>query len=182
MNVNQNQPTMATSSAQLSKKVCLLTGASGTIGYAIAQALKSSSTPSFQWHIILIGRRAPPPSENPSPTLPYDIFLQADITDECSARSTLDSHFETLQSHADPEFQSLNRLDLLINCAGCSFGNEPITDVSVDDFRKVIEVNLISPFILSKWAFTKMASQSQPGGRIINIGSIACESPRLNAG
>mmetsp|Transcript_7076 Transcript_7076/g.15267 ORF Transcript_7076/g.15267 Transcript_7076/m.15267 type:complete len:278 (+) Transcript_7076:94-927(+) len=172
---------MSIPSAQ--EKVCLITGASGTIGYAIAQALKSSASP---WHVILIGRRAPPPSitnmnGEPPETLPYDTFLQADITDESSVKTALDSHFESLQNHKDFEKQALNRLDLLVNCAGCSLGNEPLADVNVDDFRKVMEVNLISPFILSKWAFTKMAGQPNPGGRIINIGSIASESPRLNA-
>merc|ERR1711957_642887 len=42
-----------------------------------------------------------------------------------------------------------------------------------------MEVNLIAPFILSKWAMSKMATPQ--GGRIINIGSVANESPRLHA-
>ncbi|KAL7554376.1 hypothetical protein ACHAWF_018207 [Thalassiosira exigua] len=159
-------------------KVCVLTGGSGTIGYAIARALKASSTPSPSWHIILLGRRPPPPSltdvnGKPPAELPYDTFLKADLTDEPSVNSTLDSHFESLRN------TPLDRLDLLINCAGCSLGNEPIADVSADTFRKVMEINLVVPFILSKWAMLKMANPS--GGRIINIGSVAAESPRLHA-
>ena len=111
--------------------------------------------------------------------LPYDTFLKAEMTNEQSVSSALDSHFEALQNSPDENVQSLNRLDLLINCAGCSLGNEPIVDVSADTFRAVMEVNLIVPFILSKYAMSKMATPS--GGRIINIGSIAGESPRLHS-
>ena len=163
-------------------KVCLLTGASGTIGYSIARALKASSTSSTSWHIIIIGRRPPPSSitnidGKPPKELPYDTFLKAEeMTNESSLTTTLNNHFESL-----PENSTLNRLDLLINCAGCSLGNEPIVNVSADTFRDVMEVNLIVPFILSKWAMSKMATTPQPGGRIINIGSIAGESPRLHS-
>jgi len=101
------------------------------------------------------------------------------MTDEFSVASTLSSHFESLQNSPDDSVRSLNRLDLLVNCAGCSLGNDPIADVSADTFRNVMEVNLIVPFILSKWAMSKMATPS--GGRIINIGSIAGESPRLHS-
>lgn len=172
------------SSARCETKVCILTGASGTIGYAIAQALKASSTESSKWHIVLIGRRPPPPSitdvdGKPPDVLPYDTFLKAEMTSESSVSSTLDAHFESLTKSDDAATQALDRLDLLVNCAGCSLGNEPIADVSADTFRDVMEVNLIVPFILSKWAMTKMATPA--GGRIINIGSIAGESPRLHS-
>ena len=163
-------------------KVCLLTGASGTIGYNIALALKASSTPSLSWHIIIIGRRPPPSSitdvdGKPPAVLPYDTFLKAEMTNEESVSTVLNAHFESLQKSTDSV--GLNRLDLLINCAGCSLGNEPICNVSTDTFRDVMEVNLIVPFILSKYAMSKMATPD--GGRIINIGSIAGESPRLHS-
>jgi len=164
-------------------KVCLLTGASGTIGYNIALALKASSTPSLSWHIIIIGRRPPPSSitdvdGKPPAVLPYDTFLKAEMTNEESVSTVLNAHFESLQK-STTDSVGLNRLDLLINCAGCSLGNEPICNVSADTFRDVMEVNLIVPFILSKYAMSKMATPD--GGRIINIGSIAGESPRLHS-
>ncbi|KAL7511590.1 hypothetical protein ACHAXN_008585 [Cyclotella atomus] len=164
-----------------SKRVCVLTGASGVIGYAITKALKASTV--HQWHVIIIGRRAPPQSlTNEPPKLPFDVFLAiADMTNEDLVTSTLNSHFESLRDHEDPEVKALDRLDLLVNCAGCSLGNEPIVNVSADTFRSVLEINVVTPFILSKWAMAKFASQDDNDlSRIINIGSIACESPRLN--
>lgn len=171
------------------KKVCLLTGASGTIGAAIGRALKASTTTS--WHIIVIGRRPPSQeSENNEPIF-FDTFLLANLTDESSVTTSLDSYFDTLCQSTDGSLQSLNRLDLLINCAGCSLGNVPLVDLSADTFREVLEVNLVAPFILSKWAMSKMASNASTAttavsdgggcGRIINIGSIAVEAPRLHS-
>lgn len=168
-----------------SKRVCVLTGASGVIGYAIAKALKTSTAQ--EWHVIIVGRRAPPPSitdvgGKPPEELPFDTFLAvADMTNEGLLTSTLSSHFETLRNHQDSEVKALDRLDLLVNCAGCSLGNEPIVNVSADTFRSVMEINVVVPFILSKWAMAKFAAQDDNSlSRIINIGSIACESPRLN--
>ncbi len=170
------------SSSDAETKVCLLTGASGTIGYAIAKALmKSSITPSSSWHIILIGRRPPQTVDGESPP-PYDAFLEVpDLTNESVVVSTLNTHFNSLKNSTCVKSQSLDRLDLLINCAGCSLGNNPIVDVSADTLRQVMEVNLIVPYILSRWAMSKMATTIPSGGRIINIGSIACESPRLHS-
>jgi len=150
-------------------KVCLLTGASGTIGFAIADALKASSTDAVKWHIIVIGRR--PPSDH------CDKFLKVDsLSDEDAVTAVIDEHFESVKNGSDP---SLNRLDLLVNCAGCSLGNEPICDVSAADFRMVMELNVVVPFILSKYAMKKMATPD--GGRIINIGSVADQAPRLHS-
>lgn len=170
------------SSSDAGTKVCLLTGASGTIGYAIAKALKASCSSSNNWHIILIGRRPPQMVDGGSTPPPYDEFLEvADLTNETLVVATLNTHFDSQQNSTYVKSQALDRLDLLINCAGCSLGNEPIVDVSADTLRQVMEVNLIVPYILSRWAMSKMATSLPYGGRIINIGSIACESPRLHS-
>ncbi len=153
--------------AEKKTKVCLLTGASGTIGFAIAKALKASDV---DWHILVIGRR-------PAGLDYCDKFLKVDsFSDEDAVNKVLDEHFDSLKNSPD---QSLNRLDLLVNCAGCSYGNEPISEVSAETFRMVLELNVVVPFILSKYAMKKMATPE--GGRIINIGSIADQAPRLHS-
>ena len=120
------------------KKVCLLTGGSGTIGYAIAKSLKASSA-SNDWHIIFLGRRPPPSSitnvedDSDGALLAYDTFVkETEMTNESSVCSTLNEHFESVKG------TSLDRLDLLVNCAGCSLCNEPIANVSADTFRTVM--------------------------------------------
>lgn len=158
---------MSATAEKKTTKVCLLTGASGTIGFAIAKALKASDI--IDWHILVIGRR---------PAGDYcDKFLKVDsFSDEDAVNKVLDEHFDSLKNSPD---QSLNRLDLLVNCAGCSHGNDPISEVSAETFRQVLEINVVVPFILSKYAMKKMATPE--GGRIINIGSVADQAPRLHS-
>ena len=96
-------------------KVCLLTGASGTIGYSLARALKATS---ITLQIVIIGRRSPPPSitdvdGKPPEELPYDSFVKiSDMTDESLVCSKLDAYFDSLQKSEDTI--SLNRLDLFL--------------------------------------------------------------------
>lgn len=168
-------------SSKESKKVCLITGVSGTIGYAISKALKSSPTAS--WHVVIIGRR-PPPSDmigtdvdDAGKPTAYDDFVKAALSDEADVTKVLDDYF----SKQVPE---LNRLDLLVNCAGSGAGGGPIANVSAETFRGVMEINLVAPYILSRYAFGKFQRPSKEdagGGRIINIGSIAGQSPRADA-
>lgn len=64
-----------------------------------------------------------------------------------------------------------SRLDIMVNCAGIVGPSATnASDYSVDDFRKVIEVNLTGAFIMTKYAIEPMVAQNY--GRILLIGSI----------
>ncbi|EEB98730.1 hypothetical protein MPER_01713, partial [Moniliophthora perniciosa FA553] len=54
----------------------------------------------------------------------------------------------------------------------------PIDEVPLEQFQQVINVNLIAPFICTREAVRVFKSQSPPGGRIINNGSISAMVPR----
>ena len=70
------------------------------------------------------------------------------------------------------------RLDTLFNNAGIGLKGAPIDEVAVDDWRKLVDVNLTGSFICARAAFHLMRHQAPPGGRIINNGSISAHVPR----
>jgi 3alpha(or 20beta)-hydroxysteroid dehydrogenase len=66
--------------------------------------------------------------------------------------------------------ETFGRLDVLVNNAGMSRRPKPIVDTKVDEFRRVLEVNLVSMFCGIKYASPHMVTAG--GGSIINISSV----------
>ena len=70
------------------------------------------------------------------------------------------------------------RLDVLFNNAG-SFGRAAMIDeLEVEEWRRVVDVNLHGMFLCARAAFRVMRAQAPQGGRIINNGSISAHAPR----
>jgi len=139
-------------------KVALVTGAGSGIGRAVARALAREG-----WTLALMGRREAPLRE----TLPDALALPADVSDEAQ----VDAAFAVLR-------ERFGRLDLLFNNAGISAIGVPIDELSVAQWRAVVDTNLTGSFICARAAFGLMKSQSPRGGRIINNGSISAHAPR----
>jgi len=70
------------------------------------------------------------------------------------------------------------RLDVVFNNAGTNVPAMPIDELSVDQWRQVIDVNLHGAFLIARAAFAQMRKQEPQGGRIINNGSISAQVPR----
>ena len=70
------------------------------------------------------------------------------------------------------------RLDVVFNNAGTNVPPKPIDELTVDQWRQVIDVNLHGAFLIARAAFGQMRAQSPQGGRIINNGSISAHVPR----
>ena len=70
------------------------------------------------------------------------------------------------------------RLDILVNNSGI-FERGPIDELTVEAWRRVVDVNLTGPFLCTREAMRIMKPQS--GGRIINIGSISAQTPRFDS-
>jgi NAD(P)-dependent dehydrogenase (short-subunit alcohol dehydrogenase family) len=78
-------------------------------------------------------------------------------------------------------FQTLERIDLLVNNAGTGAPAAAVQDVTEEDWRRVVDTNLTGSFLCAQAAFALMLRQEPSGGRIINNGSISAHVPRPQA-
>jgi len=79
----------------------------------------------------------------------------------------------------DATVKALGRIDILINNAGIAGANAKVWETDVEEWRKVMRVNLDGPFICSRAVVPLMVAQNY--GRIVNIASIAGKEGNPNA-
>jgi NAD(P)-dependent dehydrogenase (short-subunit alcohol dehydrogenase family) len=139
-------------------KVALITGAGSGIGRAVALALAKTG-----FTVVLAGRRLAQletvATEINSDTGATAVAITADVTDPTS----VDALFARTA-------KKLGRLDLLFIA--------PLEDVTLADWRSVVDTNLTGAFLCTQAAFRLMKAQQPRGGRIINNGSISATVPR----
>ncbi len=82
---------------------------------------------------------------------------------------------ESVANTCSEIYKSQGRIDIVINNAGIGFLMASLMDVTIEDWDKVLNVNLRGPFLLTKHAAPLMIKTGQ-GGRIINIASQAAKS------
>ena len=142
-------------------KSIIITGASSGIGAATATAFLEAG-----WQVGLIARRQEALEDVASGHAAAHV-LPADVTNE----EALVDAFATFVAVTD-------RIDVLFNNAG-SFGPAGLIDeISVEDWRAVVDLNLTGMFLAARLAFAQMRMQDPQGGRIINNGSVSARAPR----
>jgi NAD(P)-dependent dehydrogenase (short-subunit alcohol dehydrogenase family) len=144
-------------------RIAVVTGGGTGIGAAAAVALAAAG-----WRVVVAGRRLAPLDELAAayPSLQLDP-ISADVTDEDSVRNLFDS---AVARHG--------RVDLLFNNAGMSGPPRDPDEISLDEWRAVVSVNLTGAFLCTRDSFRVMRTQQPQGGRIINNGSISAHAPR----
>ncbi|MEP6877068.1 MAG: SDR family oxidoreductase, partial [Burkholderiales bacterium] len=69
-------------------------------------------------------------------------------------------------------------LDVLFNNAGTGAPAVPMDELTFEQWKAVVDINLTAVFLCTQQAFKLMKSQTPRGGRIINNGSISAYAPR----
>lgn len=147
-------------------KIALVTGAGSGIGKASALALAAAG-----WTVVLSGRRreALDAVAAAAPSGGTMIAVPSDVADPAS----VDGLFGEVRAR-------FGRLDLLFNNAGVNAPAVPIEELSVEQWRAVVDTNLTGAFLCTRAAMRLMKAQTPRGGRIINNGSISATAPRPN--
>jgi NAD(P)-dependent dehydrogenase (short-subunit alcohol dehydrogenase family) len=81
----------------------------------------------------------------------------------------------------DTTVEKFGRLNVLFNNAGTGAPSVPLEDLTYEQWRRVVDVNLTGAFLCTQNAFRIMKNQDPMGGRIINNGSISAHVPRPNS-
>ena len=150
------------------RKIALVTGAGSGIGRCTALALIREG-----YSVILAGRRVEPLEMTAKEAEPFGSqarVVPTDVSEPVSVRALFAKTKEIF-----------GRLDLLFNNAGTNAPFVPLEDLTYEQWKSVVDVNLTGAFLCTQEAFKLMKSQTPRGGRIINNGSISAHTPRPNS-
>jgi 3-oxoacyl-[acyl-carrier protein] reductase len=141
----------------LSGRIAIVTGAARGIGHAIARrALQSGATLSL-WDVD--GERL----ESARAELSEHGVVSAERVELTDARSVDSAVAATISKHG--------RIDILVNNAGIAGGNGLTWELDPDVWRRVIDVNLVGPFLACRAVIPHLLANGY--GRIVNLASIA---------
>ena len=149
-------------------KVGIVTGAGSGVGRATALTLLKAG-----YSIVLAGRRADALErtvKEAGPASERALAVPTDVTEPASVRAL----FGATRAR-------FGRLDLLFNTAGTNAPGIPLEDLSLEQWKKVVDTNLTGLFLCTQEAFRMMKDQTPRGGRIVNNGSISAHAPRPNS-
>lgn len=143
----------------LAGKTCLITGGGGGLGKAIAIKFLEAGA-----NVVICDineERLQETSAELSSKGPLKA-IKADIT----KKNEVEALFAEL-------IETFGKIDVLVNNAAIMDTFNPVGDLEIDQWDRVMALNLTAPFVLSKLAVRNMLEQSNPDGRIINITSVA---------
>ncbi len=150
------------------RKIAIVTGAGTGVGRAVALGLMNNG-----YSVALAGRRKEPLEETAAAgktSGAATLVVPTDVSDPASIKALFAKTKETF-----------GRLDLLFNNAGIGAPPVPMEELTIEQWKKVVDVNLTGVFVCTQEAIKLMKSQTPRGGRIVNNGSISAHAPRPNS-
>ena len=146
------------------QKVALVTGAGTGIGKSAALAMLKDG-----YCVGLVGRRRELLEKTAAESSAKEraLVLAADITNPATVKDI----FGQLKG-------KWGRLDVLFNNAGMGLPAVPMEDLTIEQWKSVVDINLNAMFWCTQEAIRIMKAQEPQGGRIINNGSISAHAPR----
>ena len=149
-------------------RVAIVTGAGTGVGKCSALALLEAG-----YAVALAGRRAElleAVVAEAGPASSRALAVPTDVSDPQAVRALFASTKE-----------KFGRLDVLFNNAGAFGPPVLLEDITYDQWKSVVDINLTGTFLCTQEAFRLMINQDPKGGRIINNGSVSAQAPRPNS-
>jgi 2-dehydro-3-deoxy-L-rhamnonate dehydrogenase (NAD+) len=152
-------------SLDLKNRTAIVTGGARGIGFAIAKRMLQSGAAVVLWDVDANALG------NAAAALKHDGRVHGatvDVTDEAAIARGVETFI-----------RDLGRIDILVNNAGITGGNAPLWELEPEVWRRVVEVNLIAPYLTCRAVVPHMVAAGY--GRIVNIASIAGKEGNPNA-
>jgi NAD(P)-dependent dehydrogenase (short-subunit alcohol dehydrogenase family) len=149
----------------LKGRTAIITGGARGIGFAAAQRMLVSGASVALWDIDAAALA------NATASLKAGGRVHAaivNVTDEPS-----------IANAADALIRDFGKIDILVNNAGITGGNAPLWQLEPEVWRRVVEVNLVGPYLTCRAIVPHMIAAGY--GRIVNIASIAGKDGNPNA-
>jgi 3-oxoacyl-[acyl-carrier protein] reductase len=149
----------------LEGRTAVVTGGARGIGFAVAKKLLASGAAVALWDVDAAALAMAAASLKRSDRIATAVV---DVTDESSIAGAIDALM-----------RDAGKIDILINNAGITGGNAPLWELKPEVWRRVIEVNLVGPYLACRAVVPFMVAKGY--GRIVNIASIAGKDGNPNA-
>jgi len=149
----------------LQDRTAVVTGGARGIGRAIAERMLASGAAVALWDLDAAALDATAAELSQHGTVSTH---QVELTDEGAVRAAADA---TLARHG--------AVDILVNNAGITGGNAPTWDLPTAEWRRVLEVNLVGPYLACAAVLPGMVAQGY--GRVVNVASVAGKEGNPNA-
>lgn len=149
----------------LNGRVAVITGGARGIGYAVAERVLASGGAVAIWDVDQ------PRLEQAHSTLRSQgeaVVTAVELTSEVDVRAATRTTLERFGA-----------IDILVNNAGITGGNRPTWELEPDVWRRVVEVNLIAPYLTCHAVIPHMLQREY--GRIVNVASVAGKEGNPNA-